>query len=59
MTVIAPPGLSSLPRISNARTGCVMELGLIRLRGQGQALLDDPEVKRLYLGSEATSKTPQ
>jgi branched-chain amino acid transport system ATP-binding protein len=37
----------------NARTGCVMELGVIKLRGEGQRLLDDPQVKRLYLGESA------
>ncbi len=36
-----------------ARTGCVMELGTIKLRGEGQRLLDDPRVKRLYLGERA------
>jgi branched-chain amino acid transport system ATP-binding protein len=36
-----------------ARTGCVMELGTIKLRGEGQRLLDDPQVKRLYLGEGA------
>jgi branched-chain amino acid transport system ATP-binding protein len=36
-----------------ARTGCVMELGAIKLRGEGQRLLDDPQVKRLYLGESA------
>lgn len=36
-----------------ARTGCVMELGAIKLRGEGQRLLDDPLVKRLYLGEGA------
>ena len=36
-----------------ARTGCVMELGVIKLRGEGQRLLDDPQVKRLYLGEGA------
>jgi branched-chain amino acid transport system ATP-binding protein len=36
-----------------ARSGCVMELGAIKLRGEGHALLDDPEVKRLYLGESA------
>ncbi len=36
-----------------ARTGCVMELGTIKLRGEGQRLLDDPLVKRLYLGEGA------
>lgn len=36
-----------------ARTGCVMELGTIKLRGEGKQLLDDPQVKRLYLGESA------
>lgn len=36
-----------------ARTGCVMELGTIKLRGEGQRLLNDPQVKRLYLGEGA------
>jgi branched-chain amino acid transport system ATP-binding protein len=36
-----------------ARTGCVMELGTIKLRGEGQRLLGDPQVKRLYLGERA------
>ena len=36
-----------------ARSGCVMELGAIKLRGEGQQLLDDPQVKRLYLGERA------
>ena len=36
-----------------ARTGCVMELGQIKLRGDGHRLLDDPQVKRLYLGESA------
>jgi branched-chain amino acid transport system ATP-binding protein len=36
-----------------AKTGGVMELGAIKLRGEGQALLDDPQVKRLYLGESA------
>jgi ABC-type lipopolysaccharide export system ATPase subunit len=30
-----------------------MELGTIKLRGEGQRLLDDPQVKRLYLGERA------
>jgi hypothetical protein len=30
-----------------------MELGVIKLRGEGQQLLDDPQVKRLYLGESA------
>jgi branched-chain amino acid transport system ATP-binding protein len=36
--------------LGTARSGCVMELGQIKLRGEGRAMLDDPEVKRLYLG---------
>ena len=39
--------------LGTARTGCVMELGAIKLRGEGQRLLDDPLVKRLYLGESA------
>jgi len=39
--------------LGTARTGCVMELGVIKLRGEGQRLLDDPQVKRLYLGESA------
>ena len=33
-----------------ADRGYVLELGRNRLEGTGQSLLDDPEVKRLYLG---------
>jgi len=39
--------------LGTARTGCVMELGAIKLRGEGHRLLDDPLVKRLYLGEGA------
>jgi branched-chain amino acid transport system ATP-binding protein len=39
--------------LGTARSGCVMELGVIKLRGEGQELLDDPQVKRLYLGESA------
>lgn len=38
-----------------ATTGCVMELGTIKLRGSGTELLDDPQVKRLYLGESAVA----
>ncbi len=38
-----------------AKTGCVMELGRVRLHGEGRRLLDDPQVKRLYLGEEAAT----
>ncbi|MBI4737872.1 MAG: ABC transporter ATP-binding protein [candidate division NC10 bacterium] len=36
--------------LSVADRGYVLELGQNRCEGTGQALLDDPEVKRLYLG---------
>ncbi len=36
--------------LSVADRGYVLELGQNRLEGTGQALLNDPEVKRLYLG---------
>ena len=41
--------------LGTARSGCVMELGAIKLRGEGRQLLDDPQVKRLYLGESATA----
>jgi branched-chain amino acid transport system ATP-binding protein len=34
-----------------AHRGAVMESGVVRLEGTGKALLDDPEVARLYLGA--------
>ena len=34
-----------------AHRGAVMESGVVRLEGTGTALLDDPEVARLYLGA--------
>lgn len=42
-----------------AKRGCVMELGKIRLRGEGQQMLDDPQVKRLYLGESASAGAPE
>ena len=36
--------------LSVADRGYVLELGENRFEGTGQALLNDPEVKRLYLG---------
>jgi ABC-type branched-subunit amino acid transport system ATPase component len=36
--------------LSVADRGYVLELGRNRFAGSGQALLNDPEVKRLYLG---------
>ena len=41
--------------LGTARSGCVMELGRIRMRGEGQQMLDDPQVKRLYLGEAAAA----
>jgi len=39
--------------LSAARRGCVMELGTIKLEGRGDQLLNDPQVRRLYLGQAA------
>jgi len=36
--------------LSVADRGYVLELGRNRIEGSGRSLLDDPEVKRLYLG---------
>ncbi len=36
--------------------GAVMESGVVRLRGPGPSLLEDPEVARLYLGTGSTIK---
>ena len=41
--------------LTAARRGCVMELGTIKLEGQGAQLLNDPEVKRLSLGQAAAA----
>lgn len=37
--------------LAAAQYGLVMELGKIKLRGEGVALLSNPEVERLYLGT--------
>jgi branched-chain amino acid transport system ATP-binding protein len=44
--------------LAAARDGLVMELGQIKLRGAGEALLADPEVARLYLGTDAAAPLP-
>jgi branched-chain amino acid transport system ATP-binding protein len=44
--------------LSTASEGLVMDLGQIRLRGAGDAMLADPEVKRLYLGEAAEMSLP-
>ncbi|MBW2259848.1 MAG: hypothetical protein JRF18_05285 [Deltaproteobacteria bacterium] len=36
--------------LSTANYGYVLETGKIVLEGDGAALLDDPEVRRVYLG---------
>jgi ABC-type branched-subunit amino acid transport system ATPase component len=38
-----------------ADRGYVLELGRNRFEGAGRDLLDNPEVRRLYLGGEARS----
>jgi branched-chain amino acid transport system ATP-binding protein len=38
-----------------ANRGAVMETGTVRLEGDANSLLDDPEVARLYLGAAALS----
>ncbi|MBI2756778.1 MAG: ABC transporter ATP-binding protein [Chloroflexi bacterium] len=45
--------------LAASRTGCVMELGRIKLQGHGPTLLQDPEVKRLYLGQGGTMTAPR
>ena len=40
-----------------ADVGAVLEMGVVRLTGSGAALLDDPEVARLYLGGHAVQQT--
>jgi branched-chain amino acid transport system ATP-binding protein len=45
--------------LASAKDGCVMELGRVKVRGRGTALLDDPEVARLYLGEEAGQKASE
>jgi len=44
--------------LSAARWGCIMELGTIKLQGMGDQLLNDPQVKRLYLGQAAEPEQP-
>jgi ABC-type branched-subunit amino acid transport system ATPase component len=41
---------NAVKALSVADRGYVLELGRNRFAGTGRALLDDPEVKRLYLG---------
>jgi len=39
--------------LSAAKRGCVLELGTIKLEGKGDQLLNDPQVRQLYLGQLA------
>ena len=39
--------------LSAAKRGCILELGTIKLEGRGDQLLNDPQVKQLYLGRAA------
>jgi branched-chain amino acid transport system ATP-binding protein len=39
--------------LSAAKRGCILELGTIKLEGKGDQLLNDPQVKQLYLGQAA------
>ncbi|MBX5476945.1 MAG: ABC transporter ATP-binding protein [Clostridia bacterium] len=41
--------------LMHATRGYVLELGRVRLEGPGPSLLDNPEVKRLYLGESGGS----
>ena len=41
---------NAMRALAVADRGYVLELGRNRFEGTGQSLLDDPEVKRLYLG---------
>ena len=42
--------------LSAAKRGCILELGTIKLEGKGDQLLNDPQVKQLYLGQAAGVK---
>jgi branched-chain amino acid transport system ATP-binding protein len=57
---LASDGRTVLLVEQNARSGlavahraAVLEAGVVALTGTGQALLNDPEVARLYLGASA------
>ena len=62
---LAAAGRTILLVEQNARSGlavadhgAVMEAGVVRLSGQADSLLDDPEVARLYLGAEPIGGHP-
>ncbi|HZK59410.1 MAG TPA: ABC transporter ATP-binding protein [Cryobacterium sp.] len=62
ITALAADGRTVLLVEQNARSGlsvahqaAVLEAGRVALTGTGQALLNDPEVARLYLGAGASS----
>jgi len=47
---MAHPSFPGLKALSVSHVAYVLELGKNRLEGPGKALLDNPEVQRLYLG---------
>jgi branched-chain amino acid transport system ATP-binding protein len=66
ISALAQDGRTVLLVEQNARSGlavahkaAVLEAGRVALTGTGQALLDDPEVARLYLGASATGPAPK
>ncbi len=65
ITQLAHAGRTVVLVEQNARSGlavadhgAVLESGRVRLRASGRALLDDPEVARLYLGSAMPHQPP-
>lgn len=66
IATLADDGRTVLLVEQNARSGlavahraAVLEAGRVALTGTGAALLDDPEVARLYLGASARGPAPQ
>jgi branched-chain amino acid transport system ATP-binding protein len=66
ISALAEDGRTVLLVEQNARSGlavahraAVLEAGRVALTGTGEALLDDPEVARLYLGASARGSAPE
>lgn len=66
ISTLAAEGRTILLVEQNARSGlavahraAVLEAGRVALTGTGAALLDDPEVARLYLGASAHGRAPK
>ena len=53
-----PPAYPRFP-ITQGVCGAVLESGVVRLIGTGSALLEDPEVARLYLGKPGAHHHPR